>query len=1465
MPKTKTQAEAPNRATPAPVVEQQPATPEKQGGPSLAARTPVPSALPPPNGAPPPARAADLMTALEGGPGAAGRVRMMTAMQGTVGNARLGRMLDATASLSTPAAAPPLVPERAPTVAPREVTPTPEAPPEATPRAAAAPETARPTLETMEAVSRGGTPASEAGPAPTAPVEAMAVTASTETTAPDLAKPESATQAPTEAPTETTPVAATAEAPPETGAEAAPSAGTPTPTIAPALTTSEVAAKAPPEVTRKAVPPHAAPPEVGAAAAPAMAAPEALRAPAGAREAVAEAGPAAEIPAKSPPEAVAGVGAAPGLAAAGPPSAPGAAGEPGAGAPPPEARIDTSSSEGLLQSLASVPPSAAGDAMEKTSAAVPGIQAQEKADLEASFPEVERPTGLPRKSERKPAKPTVLEKGKAPERLEKAGRRGKPPEVKHKEARGHVPGSRVSTEVTEPREEEGGSWWSRIFNRIRSFISSLPTRDPGVSTSAGPRPSVDLSGEANPQQNLQKKQASDQEVNVRRTQANAAISEDFGEKEKDVRPDVPKETLRPAYKPTAPMAAPTGPGKAAPALAGQDRAMFDQTASSWYASKVNEERDKYRLEQETYRAKSEEARAEGQRRIAEETARTRAEQETMQEQARSDVEEERQRWREQNRKIQENYDTKSEAKRKEIDQKISDKAKNAETESDQKLAEAEAKAETERRKAEAKAAEEKRKAKKKPRSWWQRVKGAVSSAFKAIKKAVNAIFDGLRKLVKGIIEAAKAVVRGIIELARRAIVGLIKAFGEILKGLVTIALAAFPEAAAKARAWIDRRVDQAVTAVNKAAEALKKATDAILDFVGKVLDTALAVVQKVMNVIVDVLNFLVVGLMEIMERIGYLVSAARQMPDHFWGQAQEEVIGMNLNEPLPFERTGPPKPEDAAAAGHEAGLIPSQDMKVLQSSELSDADIVVDEVAVLDEVPEFFARLNLQEGQELVFGESDDPTRSFEAIKAEALGTASATAGAPPGVEESASEATQAAPPMTPEKELEELLKQKPEGGCAKEKKCEPAKGGEVPEHMKKGPFTPAQRGRYLWHQMKQGIKQWFDCNWPWLLAAAVGVLLGLILLSILTGGAILAALPLIMQIVGAIMIGVAIARVTAYVGEYLSQGWQGNITGAAKSLARGLVIGAIELIFALLFNLGAVIKAMKAGLKAATKTAAKAAKATVTTTIRNVRQLGRLGLQAGKAAIRNGKLVLKGIKSGVVKGAKSLDDLAKRLWQRVRFRKFKIAFHNGWFRLLGYINPWVVLMEGPLKGQLAEVSEEAVKSLKKGSEGFFEVGGKAVKARVLSVTRKVPKRYRTNFDMFAGKSHKDFVIHHLVEQQSRNLSKLVDDVFLHAPANLRAIPKGITNEVVHLSKIRVIWNTLYRRVADLSDEAIFVALKHYAAYTDDFLSTMLSYADEMGEALTKEGLKQAAEAWLNANSIEKAVDAAISAAKQVR
>ncbi|OUL32591.1 DUF4157 domain-containing protein [Nostoc sp. 106C] len=523
--------------------------------------------------------------------------------------------------------------------------------------------------------------------------------------------------------------------------------------------------------------------------------------------------------------------------------------------PPPTPALDTSSSEGLLQSLANTPASAFSQGLTTAKAASAQIQNQEKATLETSFPEVDQPTGLPRKAGANKLPAATLETGQVPQpKVTGGGNPTQTADTQHEVAQGPLPGSQVSTAASEPKDDEGGSWWNWLFNRVRNFLGSLPTSDPGLSTSAGPRERVDLSGEADPNQNLQYQQESDREVSSRKTQADAATTADFGEN--NIFPTLPTQKLRPNYKPTAAQGAKGGSALNPPAIPDDMRMGLDRDASPFLQGKVNEQLEEHRLNQATYQKESQQARADGQRRIAEETEQTRLKQEGMRQQARTEVNAERQRWQDENLKIQEKYASQSDAKRLEIDRQIHEKVQTTEQQADQKFTEAETKADAERQKAEAQAAEKKREADNRPRSWWDRVKGAVSDVFDGIRSAVNAIFDGLRKIVKGIIDAAKAAVRILIDAARSAIVGLIKGFGEFVKGLVSVALFAFPEAAAKARAWIDDKVDKSVDAVNAAAEALKRATDAILDAVGLALDTALSVIQASFNLMLDGLEFL---------------------------------------------------------------------------------------------------------------------------------------------------------------------------------------------------------------------------------------------------------------------------------------------------------------------------------------------------------------------------------------------------------------------------------------------------------------------------------------------------------------------------------------------------------------------------------------------------------------------------------
>lgn len=941
--------------------------------------------------------------------------------------------------------------------------------------------------------------------------------------------------------------------------------------------------------------------------------------------------------------------------------------------------VDTSSFDAVLQSVASAPPTAAAQALSNAVVAMPEIQAREKDSLKESFPEVERPTGLPRVVGGHSEVPGDLQGGQPPDLIEVQGREGAPPEIESIVASGPLPSKLLTTQVEEPQNSSEASWWDSVFSQVQAFMASVPTHDPALSTHAGPRPSVDLTGDANPEQNSQNKTLADADVCSWQFEAADAVRQDFGES--SIYPDVPEETLVSSYESSSPPDVVITNMSSTDGAPLPDVSMLDQPIGPWYSEQVEPQRERQRTERETYLTTSEEIRDDGECRIDEATDKTRAEQETMQEVALSDVDGARTRWQQENERIRQDYSTQAESRKTEVDQQIGDQVCTAEVEADQRLTEAETEATAEQQKAEDKAAEEKQKLENKPRSWWERAKGAVSSALDAIKATVNAIFDGLRALVKGIFELAKRVVRGIIELARAAVVSLIREFGNFLKGLITIALAAFPEAAARARAWIDRRIDQAVEAVNRAAEALKRATDAILDFVAGALDAALSILQKVNSAILGVLSFVINGLMEVIDGIVRLASSAALIGDYFLGQLEEEGLGVDLTQPLPIEKRAAEATVDSVAM--PSGLqrtMTDADTALLGKSRLDDSDVMASNVAAMCFEPELLASLPpLREGEEFHFGQNELPENQREAILASALEPQTLDAVAAENVATGATAEPEAADPsrMTIEQQLEYLEAQEIPHTCEAQKEEEPAQEGDLPDHMRiYGPFEPAHRFRYMWGQIKKGISQWWSCNWGKVVAAfAVGALVA-ILLGILTGGAIFSAIPPLMEIVAAILVGVALVRATSYVGDYLTKAWKGDLVGGAKALARGFAILLIELIFALLFNIGSVIKAVKSGVTGTVKAATGAAKTALRSTKNAIREVGQVSKTAIKASIKNSKLIVAGFRNGFGEGIRTVGELTRQMLRKTRFRGFYFRLRGRVLELWGRFNADVKLGE---------------------------------------------------------------------------------------------------------------------------------------------------------------------------------------------
>lgn len=620
-----------------------------------------------------------------------------------------------------------------------------------------------------------------------------------------------------------------------------------------------------------------------------------------------------------------------------------------------------------------------------------------------------------------------------------------------------------------------------------------------------------------------------------------------------------------------------------------------------------------------------------------------------------------------------------------------------------------------------------------------------------------------------------------------------------------------------------------------------------------------------------------------LEGYGNLIEAARQMPEHFVGQAQEELLGMNLGEPLPFE-VQPEGPTAAAAlpAAGESGLPPIQPIDTASRRGAAPREEVdVSHVAPLALTGELLLDANLGDGSERTFGDNPDPANSLEAIREELAaaaeteepateetpGTVTGTltrrtpadaAATPPGPgavgEVTETVGPQPEPPaggetapaptaaMTPEEQLAMLMADETPIPCetpAGEKKAEA-----LPANQRTlGPFTPSQRGAYMWHQLKRGIAAWYECNKVKVWAAIITAVVLLVIDLFLTGGATFTTL---MEVIGAIFIGIAIVRIVGYVAEYIAKSILGDIAGAAKALARGLAAGAIEIVFALMFSAGAILKRIKAGavatLKAMERVAPRAAAGlravgrgaagVVRTTAGGVRRAGAATVagvrRVAGAVLRRGRIILDGLPAGFSRGVRSLDDLARRLWARLRFRRFKLTRRGWWIQLWGEINPWILLAQGNLR----YVDESAVTGVKQGEKTAVQIGDELIEGVLVRGGSKPD--YRFIADHFAQQAVSDInVIHHAIEQQVlKNFKGLFTVEEINAVWNLRTVLKGAFNSEVHLSKIRRLWNAFYpaireqRAARSMTDAAVKDAFHRFRSTVDDYIAHMTRFME---------------------------------------
>jgi hypothetical protein len=423
-----------------------------------------------------------------------------------------------------------------------------------------------------------------------------------------------------------------------------------------------------------------------------------------------------------------------------------------------------------------------------------------------------------------------------------------------------------------------------------------------------------------------------------------------------------------------------------------------------------------------------------------------------------------------------------------------------------------------------------------------------------------------------------------------------------------------------------------------------------------------------------------------LEIFGNMIVAVRQTPEHFEGQVEEELIGTDLTQPLPFERL----------AANELGddltntLLPAvdpNDRSVLTRAQLGDADVAVDQVARLELDPEFIDSLELEEGKTIEFGSTAGDDRTVRALQRKAAGAPDETSGSTPAwspdADASAPVPVPTAPEPTIEEQLDLLVASQPLPPCTRQPAPEKTVPTPVPEDQKIGPLTRGQRAHYVFAQMRQAIGHWWSCNRSWLLPTLIASLIVLAVLIIVTEGAALGVLGEILEVVGGIMLGVAAVRSAVYIAGYLAKSITGDIVPAAKSLARALAIAAIELVFIIIFNAGEIIKGFKQGIGGATRAVGRSIAKTATGGIEAAGKLGRRAARAAgavaEAVVENGRLILRGGRSIIARGVRNLEEFGAMLSQRIRARVFKLFRRGDQLVLEACINPCLLMANGEI------------------------------------------------------------------------------------------------------------------------------------------------------------------------------------------
>ncbi len=930
--------------------------------------------------------------------------------------------------------------------------------------------------------------------------------------------------------------------------------------------------------------------------------------------------------------------------------------------------------------------------------------------------------------------------------------------------------------------QSGGNKNAPIDKQAKSQFDAIRLNTSGIPTRMQEKANLDLSGDASVEHVSIEQNDVSQDLINKKNHAAKDIHKDYGEQ--DIIKKPAKETLKAKHKFKSKSA------KANPVKGfkteGIDATIINANFGPIIHSKMGEEQSKYDAAQLEYdqNVLAEENAADGK--IDIEKSKSKEKQSKSVREAQGDVTKSRAEWQRELNKTETDFEKKSGDHAKTTMGKIQTEKTSGEAKAQGHINKANEDANKKKLEADKEAAAKKEQEQKKSGGFLGWLSDKASAFINALKDALNYIFTKLREAVKAIFDLAKKLVLAALELARKVIVGFIKAFAAVLKGFLDVALAAFPEIRDRLKAKIDHYVTVAEKYVNQAFDMFKSAVTAIMDFLADMVDKLLGLVQSVFDGILTVAGMIARGeIGPLLEKLGHIKDALFGITfDTIKQGGMEELLGADLDESL--------SPQELMAA-MQMGLISGGDGgdsdSGMPKAPWTNENVGVDVVSFEDLSPEMQAELKRmrQAGQtEAVLGERNDSSRTMDSVMEEA------------------------------------------HAGQGQEASGEKFNDG----------LTPMKRAEIKWELMKTGIKQWWDQNWLKVVGGIIAALVVFIAAEVVTGGAITAAIPVIMPILADVFIGITVVTLAGYFADGLSYAWNGAIAKGTKAFSRGLGAALIELAMYLGFKL---IEVAGKVVTQFVKSGMKMAKAGVKSV-----------MEFGKFIIAKGKVLFKGVAGkNLGKLYKSLRKLADDILERMRIKRVLLKIQSALWKVQAEINPTFTIMSGPMPNEemydlIKKDKSEVPKGLKIGDEFIDAEGRRLRKVSDLDEFKETPD-YRKIFQITFEKDITNDVIHHLVEKNSR-YAKYFEKEFINAPKNLRAIPKGNVNSILHLSDIRIAWSKMYTKIDALvargaSPDQIREIIIKYAAKTDDFIEKSLveiaKKEGQLGRVLTKEEVSE--------------------------